>query len=152
MKRTALLGMMAAMFGGVVLAQQAPVPHAPAAVSAVPRVATNDASLWVELRDIQTKLHPFEENLAKNDPEVKALVQQRKDAEQLLQKLDKQRRDLVAAKLLADPAAAPLVKRRAELMTKAQELRSAVAPVLSGPNNPLTRGGAPASPAPAKTP
>ena len=126
MKRVIWL-MVFVLTGGVVLSQQAPVtvrPATAAAAGGMQHGATNNAP-WMELRDIQAKLRPIEDALVKSDAEIQALLQQRKDAEQFLQDLDKKRRDLMAAKLLANPEAAPLVRRRAELLAKAQELRGA---------------------------
>lgn len=136
----------------VAMAQQPAAPQPPAAGAAA-AAATNAAKPWVELRDIQAKLHPMEESLVDTDPEIKALLQKRKEAQQLLQDLDKKRRDTIEARLLANPAAAALIKRRTELLAKIQEMRSAGEAVQPGPNAELSnRLGVPVTRAPAKAP
>ena len=135
---------------GVAIAQP-PAPPPPA-VRAAPTILTNAPSLWAELRGIQAKLHPIEENLEKNDPEIKSLVQLRADAQQVLLDLDTKRRALIAARLQADPATALLAKRRAELLAKAQAMRSAGVSVPRGDEDLLLRLELPAPSAPAKAP
>lgn len=118
MKRLAFLfGVMLA----AVMAQAAPGPATattPSVATNAPAGKTNAVSFFIELRDIEAKLYPIEQALAKTEPDLKALVQQRKDMQQALMQLDKKRMDLITAKLLANPATAPLVKRRAELQAK----------------------------------
>jgi len=160
MKNMVLMTILAAT-GSVVLAQQgswsgAPVAGGTSAIPVVPSAATgsstNAVNPWAELRGIQVKLQPIEENLVKSDPDIKALFQQCMDAQQALQELDKKRQDLIAAKLLADPAVAPLAKRRAELLAQARTMHPAGAPFLGATNRSSRTGGVPAPQAPAKTP
>jgi hypothetical protein len=143
--KSAIVLIVTAMFGSLALAQPATAPRAPAGAGL--RASTNDVIFWAELRDLQAKLRTSEATLISTDPEIKALTQQCKDAQQLMQDLDKKRREMIAAKQLADPAVGPLLKRRAELMVKIQGMRSAVAVGSAGPE------GVPAPPqAPAKSP
>ena len=148
MRHAAIMSLVT-LCGQVVLAQAVTV-HPPVAPLHPPAVAdshgaTNGANPWVELRTVQLKLHPLEEKIIQSDPEIKTLLQQRKDAEQVLLQLDKKRRDLIMAKLLADPAAAPLVKRREELLAKAQAGRTPG--VAAAVNDLAARTGVPAAPA-----
>ena len=153
MKRAMLL-MALAMTGSAVLAQEAPVAHTTALITpAGAHAATNETPPWVELRDLQSKIHPLQETLTKNDPEIKALLQQRKDAEQFLADLDEKRRTLIQNKLLADPTVGPLVKRRAELLARIQEMRTAGKTVPPASIEILNREGIPApAPNPASAP
>jgi small-conductance mechanosensitive channel len=146
----AALAILSAMIGSVALAQQAPVPPAapatrPAATAprAAPPAATNGANLWVELRDIQVKLHPAEARIMEKDPEVKALVEKRKALQASLLELDKKRSEKIAEKLAADPATAALEARRRELLKKIAEARGNVAmPAAKAGNVPPAAPGA----------
>jgi len=160
MKHMVLMTILAAT-GSVVLAQQgsggcAPVAGSTPAITVVPSAttgsSTNAVNSWAELRSIYAKLQPIEKNLFDNDPDIKALSQQCKDAEQALRELDKKRQELIAAKLLTDPTAAPLAKRRAELLAQARTMHPAGAPFLGATNRSSRTGGVPAPQAPAKTP
>ena len=85
-----------------------------------------------------------------NDADLKALIQQRKDAQKLIEDLDAKRRALVEAKLLADPTAAPLVQKRKELNEKIQAMRAVPGlPITNMTADPTRPGGLmPRPPAP----
>ena len=138
MKYPVLL-ILAMLSGSVALAQQAPAPRAPAPPRAAPAGApasavvgapgaTNAANPWMELRDIQAKLHPFELKLMESDPDVKALVLKHKALQDALLDVDKKRLDKISEKLAADPATAALEARRKELTKKIGDARSAATP------------------------
>ncbi|MEI8241795.1 MAG: hypothetical protein WCI17_00865 [bacterium] len=147
MQKAALV-ILSAMVGSVVLAQQAPVPSAAPVPRAAPPAATNGANPWVELRDIQVKLHPAETRLMEKDPEVKALVEKRKALQASLLELDKKRSEKIEEKLAADPATAAWVTRRKELLKKIAETRggAAVPGVKAGSAPPAAPGAPPPKP------
>ena len=153
--KTSLILLSAVLSGSLALAQAPILPrNSPAAGT---RAQTNDASPWIELRDIQAKIHPIEEKM-KIDADYKALMQQRADAEHAIMNLDQKMREWLKAKLMQDPAGAPLAKRRAELLAKVDELRTANAKASVSANDLglTSRLGIPAKatddPAPAKKP
>ena len=120
MKRAILLTM-AVLVGNVVLAQ-APASRAPTvAAAAAARATTNNVNLRAELRDIETKLYPAEQKLMAKDPEIKAMMDKRKELQAALLDLDKKKEEKIEERLAAEPATAALAARRKELQKKIAE-------------------------------
>ena len=133
MKRMAMMTALA-MAGGLALAQERPAGPGPdgrkpiPAFSASPTPASSGTNasarteVLVKLGQIQKELSPIEAKIAEADPEIKALVQKEKDLYQQIMELEKKRRELMDARLAADPKAAPLAASRKELRAKMKEL------------------------------
>ena len=132
-----------AISAGVVLAQSAPVPVAPASMPVAPAsivASTNAAStnavsgkpdlakmqaIFSELGSLNQELRAEEEKLQASDPDVKALIEKKTAAQQAVRDLETQRRELVDKKLSADPKLALQVARRHELQQTLRALRPA---------------------------
>jgi len=134
---------------GLAMAQSAPAPAQAPRATAGTAASTNEIKIRIELREIQSKLGPIQDTIIKTDPDIKANQQQCQEAEQLRGNLDKKRRELIEAKLQADPTAAPLLKRRTELVVKIQEMRNAGEPIPGPDLEMASRLGMPPAPRPA---
>ena len=137
---------MVAVAGSAVWAQEMPGASVPpvsrppvlAPMPASLAVATNGSSakpdyskvqtLFTELGSINKELQPHEEMLQTSDPDLKALVEKRNAAKQVVLDLETQRRELVDQKLAVDPKLAPLVSRRHELQQTLRAMRPAMSP------------------------
>ena len=139
--RSSTLMILAALSGTVAIAQQPLAPRTPP-TGATLATSTNAVQPYVELREVQAKLFPLEQKILDNDAEIKALLLQRKDAQKLIEDLDKKRRALVEAKLMADPNTAPLAQKRKELMEKIQAMRAVPGvPITNMTADPVRPGG-----------
>ena len=141
MKRMFLMTILAAT-GSMVLAQQAPgagasVAGGAPAIAPVPPTTVSSATnavgsrpdlakvqaIFAELSSLSKDLRPQEEQIQANDPDLKALVEKREAAMQVVKDLETKRRDLIDAKLSADPKLAPLVAKRRELQQTLKDMR-----------------------------
>jgi hypothetical protein len=165
MKRMVLTTILAAM-GGVALSQQSthgqrePAPGAggaPAIAPVAPVVGSSTTNntvggrpnlaklqaLLTELGAVGKELRPQEEKLQATDPDFKALLEKQLAARQAVLDLDNQRRELMDAKLSADPKFAPLVARRHALRRAMDDMRASESPAATAREYLKGYGGAP---------